>query len=73
MNIMQIYLQLQQIQLQLQLYKLLLIKTKYTIHKTVTVIKHVMSWTDALTFHHDLPIIPLHYTYVPFISSPQFT
>jgi hypothetical protein len=24
------------------------------------------------TFHHDLPFIPLHYTYVPLISSPQF-
>jgi hypothetical protein len=32
-----------------------------------------MSWTDALTFHHDLPFIPLHDTYVPFTSSPQFT
>jgi hypothetical protein len=35
--------------------------------------KYVMSWTDAHTFHHDLPFIPLHYTYAPFTSSPQFT
>jgi hypothetical protein len=35
--------------------------------------KYVMSWTDAPTFHHDLPFIPLHYTYVPFTSSPQLT
>jgi hypothetical protein len=32
-----------------------------------------MSSSDAPTFHHDLPFIPLHYTYVPFTSSPQFT
>jgi hypothetical protein len=32
-----------------------------------------MPWTDALTFHHDPPIISLHYTYVPFTSSPHFT
>jgi hypothetical protein len=25
--------------------------------------KYVMSWTDALTFHHDLPYIPPLYTY----------
>jgi hypothetical protein len=35
--------------------------------------KYVMSWTDALIFHHDLPFIPLLYTYAPFTSSPQFT
>jgi hypothetical protein len=35
--------------------------------------KYVMSWTDALTFHHVLPFIPLHDTYVPFTSSPNFT
>jgi hypothetical protein len=51
----------------------ILIKNKYTVHWTVTVMKYVMSWTDASTFHHDLPFIPLHYTYVPFTSSPQFT
>jgi hypothetical protein len=27
--------------------------------------KYVMSWTDAPTFHHDLPFIPLHHTYDP--------
>jgi hypothetical protein len=27
--------------------------------------KCVMSWTDAPTSHHDLPFIPLHYTYAP--------
>jgi hypothetical protein len=35
--------------------------------------EYVMSCSDALTFHHDLPFIPLHYTYVTFTSSPQFT
>jgi hypothetical protein len=34
--------------------------------------KCLMSWTDALTFHHDLPFIPFHRTYAPFTSSPQF-
>jgi hypothetical protein len=62
-----------QIQLQLQLNKLILTKNKHTIHKTVTVIEYVMSWTDAPTFHHDLPCIPRHNTYTPFTSSPQFT
>jgi hypothetical protein len=32
-----------------------------------------MSWTDAPTFHYDLPFIPLHHTYAPFTSSPKFT
>jgi hypothetical protein len=32
-----------------------------------------MLWTDALTFHHDLPFIPLHYTCVPFTASTQLT
>jgi hypothetical protein len=32
-----------------------------------------MSGTDALTFHHDLPFIPLHFFYVPFTSSLHFT
>jgi hypothetical protein len=32
-----------------------------------------MSRTDAGTFHHELPFIPLHHTYAPFTSSPQFT
>jgi hypothetical protein len=27
---------------------------------------YITSWTDALAFHHDLPFIPLHYTYVTF-------
>jgi hypothetical protein len=62
-----------QMQLQLQLYKLIFIENKHTIHWTVTVMNYVMSWTDPLTFHHDLDFIPLHYTYVPFTSSPQFT
>jgi hypothetical protein len=35
--------------------------------------KYVMLWTDAPTFHQDLPCIPLHYTYAHFTSSPQFT
>jgi hypothetical protein len=35
--------------------------------------KYVMSWTDAPTFQHDLPFIPLPYTYVPFTSLQQFT
>jgi hypothetical protein len=35
--------------------------------------QYVMSWTDVLTFYHDLLFIPIHYTYVPFTSSPQFT
>jgi hypothetical protein len=35
--------------------------------------KYVMSWTDALAYHHDLPFIPLHCTYISFTSSPQFT
>jgi hypothetical protein len=35
--------------------------------------KYVMSWTEALIFHHDLPFIPLHYTSLPFTYSPQFT
>jgi hypothetical protein len=35
--------------------------------------KYVMSWTDAPTFHLDLPSIRLHYAYTPFTSSPQFT
>jgi hypothetical protein len=35
--------------------------------------EYVMSWSDALIFHHDLPFIPLHYTFVPFTSSPKFT
>jgi hypothetical protein len=34
--------------------------------------KYVMSWTDAPTFHHDLPFVPPHYTYAPFTSVPQF-
>jgi hypothetical protein len=34
---------------------------------------HLMSWTDALTFHHDHPFIPLHYTDTHFTSSPQIT
>jgi hypothetical protein len=42
----------------------------HTIHQTVT---YALSWTDTLTFHHDLSFIPLHDTYVPFIFSPQFT
>jgi hypothetical protein len=63
----------QQIQLKLKLNKLILIKNKYTIHWTLLVMKYVMSWTDALTFHRDFPFIPLHYSYTPFTSSPQFT
>jgi hypothetical protein len=35
--------------------------------------EYVMSWTDALAFNHDLPFIPLHYTYVHFTYWPQFT
>jgi hypothetical protein len=35
--------------------------------------EYIMSCYDAPTFHHDLPFIPLHYTYVPFTSSSQFT
>jgi hypothetical protein len=35
--------------------------------------KYLMLWSDALTFHHDLPFIPLHYIYAPFTSSSQFT
>jgi hypothetical protein len=34
--------------------------------------KYVLSRTDALTFYHNLRFIPLHYTYEPFTSSPQF-
>jgi hypothetical protein len=33
----------------------------------------IMSWTDALTLHHDHPFIPPHRTYAPFTSSPQIT
>jgi hypothetical protein len=29
-------------------------------------IKYVMSRTDVLTFHHELPFIPFHHTYAPF-------
>jgi hypothetical protein len=61
MNTMQMQLQLQQVQLQLQLNKLILIKNKHTIYLTVTVMKYVMPWTNAPTFHHDLPFIPLYY------------
>jgi hypothetical protein len=71
MTTMQILLQLQQIQL--QLYKSLLIKYKNIAHWTVTVMKYLMSWTYPLTFHYDLPFIPLHYTYASFTSSPQCT
>jgi hypothetical protein len=33
--------------------------------------EYIMSCSNEPTFHHDLPFISLHYTYVPFKSSPQ--
>jgi hypothetical protein len=35
--------------------------------------KYLMSFTDAVTLHHDHPFIPPHRTYAPFTSSPQIT
>jgi hypothetical protein len=34
---------------------------------------YITAWTDALTFHRDLPFIPLHCTYVTFTSPPRLT
>jgi hypothetical protein len=72
MNTVQIQLQRQQILFQLQLSKLILIRSRHTIHQTVTVMKFVMSWTDALTWH-SLQSTSLHLSTLHILNTIYFT